>query len=160
MLQIKFAVAAAIGLKTLGGIFFILGSSIGAILLVSTLRVFFTTMPGDIDRKTYLMVSSFFCSSCTRQFLHQSYMTSITTMSTKPNLHNYLSYSHRLVKLARLFTLEMNRTKPECLKLSKQMVAPLQNLALAGALFFFIGMKNSLPRRTHKKKTVVKAKTG
>ncbi|KAL1804021.1 hypothetical protein DCAR_0935710 [Daucus carota subsp. sativus] len=34
-----------------------------------------------------------------------------------------------------------------------------QNLALFGALLFFIGMKNSLPRRTIKKKVATKSKT-
>ncbi|KAK1395324.1 HR-like lesion-inducing protein-related [Heracleum sosnowskyi] len=98
--EIKFAVAAAIGLKTLGGIFFILGSSIGAVLL----------------------------------FLHQAIFT--------PILYDFYNYDVDKAEFAQIF-----------LKFT-------QNLALAGALLFFIGMKNSLPRRTLKKKTVVKAKTG
>jgi hypothetical protein len=38
------------------------------------------------------------------------------------------------------------------------MVLLLQNMALFGALLFFIGMKNSIPRRLPKKK-VPKTKT-
>ncbi|KAL1832418.1 hypothetical protein ACET3Z_002069 [Daucus carota] len=98
--EIKFAVAAAIGLKTLGGIFFILGSNIGALLLL----------------------------------LHQAIIPTI--------VYDFYNYDIDTAEFAQLF------------------VKFTQNLALAGALLFFIGMKNSLPRRTLKKKSVVKAKTG
>lgn len=53
VLQIKFAVAAAIGLKTLGGIFFILGSSLGAILLVSNSGAFILQLSRVILTETY-----------------------------------------------------------------------------------------------------------
>ncbi|XVF38409.1 hypothetical protein REPUB_Repub20aG0099300 [Reevesia pubescens] len=90
--DIKYLVAAAVAFKGVGGIFFILGSSIGAYLLV----------------------------------LQQLILT--------PILYDFYNYDTEKKEFSLLFT-----------KFS-------QNLALLGALFFFIGMKNSMPRRQLKKK--------
>ncbi|XWS13820.1 hypothetical protein CRYUN_Cryun36dG0071300 [Craigia yunnanensis] len=90
--NIKYLVAAAVAFKGVGGILFIVGSCIGAYLLV----------------------------------LQQVVIT--------PVLYDFYNYDSEKKEFGLLFT-----------KFS-------QNLALLGALFFFIGMKNSIPRRQLKKK--------
>ncbi|CAL5193727.1 unnamed protein product [Lathyrus oleraceus] len=97
-IDIKFLVAGAIALKGFGGIFFILGSSLGATLLL----------------------------------LHQ--------VITTPILYDFYNYDHEDKEYIQLF------------------IKFTQNMALFGALLFFIGMKNSIPRRQPKKK-VPKTKT-
>ncbi|KAL8158317.1 uncharacterized protein LOC141676038 [Apium graveolens] len=97
--EIKLAVAAAIAFKGVGGLLFIFGSTIGAILLLT----------------------------------QQAILT--------PILYDFYNYDVDKAEFAQLF------------------VKFTQNLALLGALFFFIGMKNSLPRRTLKKKVAAKSKT-
>ncbi|KAE8686739.1 putative 2-oxoglutarate (2OG) and Fe(II)-dependent oxygenase superfamily protein [Hibiscus syriacus] len=91
--DIKYAVAAAIAFKGVGGILFTFGSTIGAYLLV----------------------------------LHQVILT--------PVLYDFYNYDTEKEEFGLLFA-----------KFS-------QNLALLGALLFFIDMKNSIPRRQLKKKT-------
>ncbi|XP_027352191.1 uncharacterized protein LOC113863019 isoform X2 [Abrus precatorius] len=98
MHQIKFLVAAAVALKGIGGILFILGSSFGAFLLL----------------------------------LHQMIATPILY-----DFYNYDSEDKEFIQLFIKFT---------------------QHMALSGALLFFIGMKNSIPRRQPKKKAL-KTKT-
>lgn len=98
--EIKLAVAAAIGLKGLGGLLFIFGSYLGAYLLL----------------------------------LHQAIFI--------PILYDFYNYDVDKTEFAQLF------------------VKFTQSLALFGALLFFVGMKNSIPRRSLKKKTVPKAKMG
>ncbi|XP_058748681.1 uncharacterized protein LOC131621670 [Vicia villosa] len=97
-IDIKFLVAGAIALKGVGGILFILGSSLGATLLL----------------------------------LHQ--------LITAPILYDFYNYDTEDREYIQLF------------------IKFTQNLALFGALLFFIGMKNSIPRRQPKKK-VPKTKT-
>jgi len=46
-----------------------------------------------------------------------------------------------------------------CIVAIYQILYSLQNLALFGALLFFVGMKNSIPRRQPKKKAAPKTKT-
>lgn len=89
--EMKNLVAAAIALKGLGSVLFILGSSFGAFLLL----------------------------------LHQALAT--------PILYDFYNYAPEGKEFAQLF------------------VKFTQNLALLGALLFFIGMKNSMPRRQLKK---------
>ncbi|WCJ23981.1 HR-like lesion-inducing protein-related [Euphorbia peplus] len=88
--ELKVAVAAAIALKGVGGLLFIIGSSLGAYLLL----------------------------------LHQAIAT--------PILYDF--YNHEGDQKNQLF------------------IKFTQNLALFGALLFFVGMKNSIPRRQLKKK--------
>ncbi|KAK2972989.1 hypothetical protein RJ640_022046, partial [Escallonia rubra] len=90
--EIKYLVAAAIGMKAIGGLLFIFGSSLGAVLLL----------------------------------LHQAIAT--------PILYDFYNYDTEKKEFAQLF------------------VKFTQSLALLGALLFFIGMKNSTPRRLVKKK--------
>lgn len=97
-IDIKFLVAGAIALKGIGGILFILGSSLGAVLLL----------------------------------LHQLIAT--------PILYDFYNYDNEDKEYIQLF------------------IKFTQNMALFGALLFFIGMKNSIPRRQPKKK-VPKTKT-
>ncbi|XP_027352190.1 uncharacterized protein LOC113863019 isoform X1 [Abrus precatorius] len=97
-IDIKFLVAAAVALKGIGGILFILGSSFGAFLLL----------------------------------LHQMIATPILY-----DFYNYDSEDKEFIQLFIKFT---------------------QHMALSGALLFFIGMKNSIPRRQPKKKAL-KTKT-
>ncbi|KAI8566413.1 hypothetical protein RHMOL_Rhmol02G0038400 [Rhododendron molle] len=89
--EIKYLVAAAIGVKALGSLLFIFGSSLGAYLLL----------------------------------LHQAIAT--------PLLYDFYNYDVDKKEFAQLF------------------VKFTQSLALLGALLFFIGMKNSMPRRIKKK---------
>ncbi|KAH7844716.1 hypothetical protein Vadar_030934 [Vaccinium darrowii] len=89
--EMKYLVAAAIAMKGLGSLLFILGSSLGASLLL----------------------------------LHQLIAT--------PILFDFYNYDVDKKEFAEIF------------------VKFTQSLALVGALLFFIGMKNSMPRR-HKKK--------
>ncbi|KAK6929815.1 HR-like lesion-inducer [Dillenia turbinata] len=90
--EIKYLVATAIALKGLGGLIFIFGSSLGALLLL----------------------------------LHQLFVT--------PIMYDFYNYDADRKEFAQLF------------------VKFTQNLALVGALLFFIGMKNVMPRRQVKKK--------
>lgn len=98
-MQIKHLVRAAIFLKGIGGILFIIGSSLGAYLLI----------------------------------MHQ--------LIAIPILYDFYNYDSEEKEFNQLF------------------IKFTQNMALYGALLFFIGMKNSFPRRQHKKK-VPKTKTG
>ncbi|KAL5781794.1 hypothetical protein ACOSP7_006823 [Xanthoceras sorbifolium] len=90
--DIKYLVAAAIALKGLGSLLFILGSSLGAYLLL----------------------------------LHQAIAT--------PILYDFYNYDADKKEYSQIF------------------IKFTQSLALLGALLFFIGMKNSMPRRQLKKK--------
>jgi len=98
-LEMKILVGASIGMKALGGLLFIFGSSLGAYLLL----------------------------------LHQAIATSI--------LYDFYNYELDTKEFAQLF------------------IKFTQSLALLGALFFFIGMKNSMPRRTLRRKAP-KTKSG
>ncbi|XP_065861771.1 uncharacterized protein [Euphorbia lathyris] len=91
--ELKVAVAAAIALKGVGGLLFIIGSSLGAYLLL----------------------------------LHQAIAT--------PILYDFYNHDADKKEFYQLF------------------IKFTQNLALFGALLFFIGMKNSIPRRQLKKKS-------
>ncbi|KAJ6903647.1 hypothetical protein NC651_020968 [Populus alba x Populus x berolinensis] len=91
--EMKHAVAAAMSVKAVGSLLFILGSSIGAYLLL----------------------------------LHQLIVT--------PILYDFYNYDADTKEFNLLFA-----------KFA-------QNLALFGALLFFIGMKNSIPRRQVKKRS-------
>lgn len=66
--------------------------------------------------------------------LHQAIVT--------PILYDFYNYDVDKTEFAQLF------------------VKFTESLALFGALLFFIGMKNSMPRRPLKKKVAPKAKTG
>lgn len=96
--EMQHLIAASIALKGLGSLLFILGSSLGAYLLL----------------------------------LHQALAT--------PILFDFYNYDADRKEFTQLF------------------VKFTQNLALFGALLFFIGTKNSIPRRQLKKKAP-KAKT-
>ncbi|KAM7485210.1 hypothetical protein LguiA_001219 [Lonicera macranthoides] len=98
-LEMKILVGVSIGMKALGGLLFIFGSSLGAYLLL----------------------------------LHQAIAT--------PILYDFYNYDMDTKEFAQLF------------------IKFTQSLALLGALFFFIGMKNSMPRRTLRRKAP-KTKTG
>ncbi|CAN1279597.1 hypothetical protein LINPERPRIM_LOCUS17077 [Linum perenne] len=91
--EIKAAVAAAIGMKGVGSLLFIFGSSLGAYLLL----------------------------------LHQAIFI--------PILYDFYNYDPNTKEFNQLF------------------IKFTQSLALFGALLFFVGMKNSIPRRQLKKKT-------
>ncbi|KAL4191379.1 hypothetical protein AMTRI_Chr07g80260 [Amborella trichopoda] len=97
-IEMRHIIAADIALKGIGSIFFILGSSLGAYLLLLDLAF------------------------------------------SAPILCDFYSY---------------DMEKPEYVLLFHQF---LQSLALFGALLFFIGMKNSFPKKVSKKKSP-KAKT-
>ena len=84
--------AAAISLKAIGSILFVLGSTFGAYVL----------------------------------FFHQFVFV--------PILYDFYNYDSDTKEFNQLF------------------MKFIQNLALAGAMLFFIGMKNSIPRRQLKKK--------
>ncbi|CAN1180977.1 hypothetical protein LINPERHAP2_LOCUS35079 [Linum perenne] len=90
--EIKAAVAAAIGMKGVGSLLFIFGSSVGAYLLL----------------------------------LHQAIFI--------PILYDFYNYDPNTKEFNQLF------------------IKFTQSLALFGALLFFVGMKNSIPRRQLKKK--------
>ncbi|KAI4317991.1 hypothetical protein L6164_025807 [Bauhinia variegata] len=89
--EIKHVVAASFGLKGIGGVLFIFGSSLGAYLLLLNQALFI------------------------------------------PVLYDFYNYDVEKKEFSELF---INFT---------------QNLALFGALLFYIGMKNSFPRRQLKK---------
>ncbi|KAI5649472.1 hypothetical protein M9H77_35477 [Catharanthus roseus] len=90
--EMKHLILGAIVVKGLGSLLFVLGSSLGAYLLL----------------------------------LHQAIAS--------PILYDFYNYDADKKEFAQLF------------------VKFTQNLALLGALLFFIGMKNSMPRRAPKKK--------
>lgn len=70
-----------------------------------------------------------------------SYLLMLHLAVTSPLLYDFYNY---------------DSGSPECLALLNEF---LQSIALFGALLFFVGMKNSIPRRQHKKKAP-KTKTG
>jgi hypothetical protein len=97
-IELKHVIAATIALKGLGGLLFILSSSLGAYLLL----------------------------------LYLAFIT--------PIVHDFYNYDMEKAEFAQIFG-----------KFT-------QDLALIGALLFFLGMKNSIPKRQAKKKAP-KAKT-
>lgn len=97
--EMQHLILGAMVVKGLGSLLFVLGSSLGAYLLL----------------------------------LHQAIAT--------PILYDFYNYDPEKKEFAQLF------------------VKFTQNLALLGALLFFIGMKNSMPRRASKKKAAYKSKT-
>ncbi|PKA58787.1 hypothetical protein AXF42_Ash000880 [Apostasia shenzhenica] len=98
-IEVKHLIIAFIALKGIGGLLFILSSSLGACLLL-----------------VYLAI-------------------------TTPILYNFYNYGKQKSEFALLFA---NFT---------------QNLALFGALLFYLGMKNSISKKNHVKKKAPKQKT-
>ncbi|KAG8088495.1 hypothetical protein GUJ93_ZPchr0010g8116 [Zizania palustris] len=98
-IELKHVIGAMIALKGLGGLLFIVSSSLGAYLLL----------------------------------LHLAFIT--------PVVHDFYNYDIESAQFVQLFT-----------KFA-------QNCALAGALLFFLGMKNSIPKRQSNRKKATKSKT-
>ncbi|KAL5225670.1 hypothetical protein ABZP36_012309 [Zizania latifolia] len=98
-IELKHVIGVMIALKGLGGLLFILSSSLGAYLLL----------------------------------LQLAFMT--------PIVHDFYNYDIESVQFVQLFT-----------KFA-------QNCALVGALLFFLGMKNSIPKRQSNRKKAPKSKT-
>ncbi|XP_051130783.1 uncharacterized protein LOC127251216 [Andrographis paniculata] len=97
--EMQHLILAAIVMKALGSLLFVVGSSFGAFILL----------------------------------LHQAIAATILY-----DFYNYDADKKEFTQLFAKFT---------------------QSLALLGALLFFIGMKNSMPRRSSKRKSATKAKT-
>ncbi|KAG8091748.1 hypothetical protein GUJ93_ZPchr0012g20057 [Zizania palustris] len=98
-IELKHVIGVMIALKGLGGLLFILSSSLGAYLLL----------------------------------LHLAFIT--------PIVHDFYNYDIGSIQFGQLFT-----------KFA-------QNCALVGALLFFLGMKNSIPKRQSNRKKAPKSKT-
>ncbi|KAJ4784078.1 HR-like lesion-inducing protein-like protein [Rhynchospora pubera] len=124
-IDMKHVIMATIALKGLGGLLFILSSTVGAYLLVCFSRLLLS------------LSHSFFFSleeNTTFISLLSDYMWYFTLFLLTPVVYDFYNYDSDRNEFVQLF-IKFN-----------------QNLALFGALLFFIGMKNSIPKRASKKK--------
>ncbi|KAL6648796.1 hypothetical protein ACP70R_013020 [Stipagrostis hirtigluma subsp. patula] len=148
-IELKHVIAATIGLKGLGGLLFILSSSFGAYLLSNagsrdakrdpqnpTSSSFFRgTKRVPAKNELYAEFAGIplaskwqdhMCSGGLIKLLHLAFVT--------PIVYDFYNYDTEKAEFAQLFG------------------KFIENVALLGALLFFLGMKNSIPKRQAKKK--------
>jgi hypothetical protein len=168
LIQVRQVAATIIFLKGVGGILFVFGSTFGSFLLVKAFSLslkmnrhcHFSNILSSFDillvlkyyNTNWVVFPRNFCSFHIWHLLLLFCMISTTTDLISPNTIYCEMSSFRYMQTLAYFlcfwiiVLSLWRSN-KCVHFW------LQNAALFGALLFFIGMKNSIPRKQLRKKT-------
>lgn len=163
----KHLILGAIVLKGLGSLLFVFGSTLGALLLVCILLcVIFLLDLHCIVAFVGFFFGKLFCLNLFVSYLTYPYLCLFTQLIhqavASPVLYDFYNYDvdkkefvqlfFKFSQVSHWFALQTLRSSGiricNVLIKSTSLHSFEQNLALLGALLFFIGMKNSMPRRS------------